>query len=140
MSAIVWIGFLPMMQFSLARNMFMHCHALHFILFFFPMPYSPAVSLCFSSLSLSLSLSLSRFSFLLMAPKKSVPSKNSIRRCGSSSSSSAPSLPNFVRFHDEKAKDDFFENFSDWVIHSERQVILSNFSDTSLPDEFRSRG
>ena len=140
MSAIVWIGFLTMMQFSLARNMFMHCHALHFILFFFPMPYFPAVSLCFSSLSLSLSLSLSRFSFLLMAPKKSVPSKNSIRRCGPSSSSSAPSLPNFVRFHDEKAKDDFFENFSDWVIHSECHVILSNFSDTSLPDEFRSQG
>ena len=138
MSAIVWIGFLPMLQFSLAHNMFMHCHALHFILFFFPMPYSPAVSLCFSSLSLS--LSLSRFSFLLMAPKKSGPSKNSIRRCGPSSSSSAPSLPNFVRFHDEKAKDDFFENFSDWVIHSERHVILSNFSDTSLPDEFRSQG
>ena len=133
MSAIVWIGFLPMMQFSLARNMFMHCHALHFILFFFPMPYSPVVCVC-------VSLSLSRFSFLLMAPKKSVPSKNSIRRCGPSSSSSAPSLPNFVRFHDEKAKDDFFENFSNWVIHSERQVILSNFSDTSLPDEFRSRG
>ena len=40
----------------------------------------------------------------------------------------------------EKAKDDFFENFSDWVIHSERHVILSNFSDTSLPDEFRSQG
>ena len=133
MNAVVWIGFLPMMQFSLACNMFMHCHALHFILFFFPMPYSPAVCVC-------VSLSLSRFSFLLMAPKKSVPSKNSIRRCGPSSSSSAPSLPNFVRFHDEKAKDDFFENFSNWVIHSERQVILSNFSDTSLPDEFRSRG
>ena len=48
-------------------------------------------------------------SFLTMAPKKFIPSKNSIRRRGSSSSSS---LPDFVRFRDEKTRDDFFENFS----------------------------
>ena len=91
----------------------MHYHALYIVFFFFLVPYSPAVFFCFI-----LSLSLSRFSFLLMAPKKFVPSKNLIRCRGSSSSSSAPSLPDFVRFCDEKAQNDFFENFSDRAIHS----------------------
>ena len=50
-----------------------------------------------------------------MAPKKSIPSKNLVHR-GSSSFSSTPS--DFVRFRDEKARDDFFENFSDRAIHS----------------------
>ena len=76
-------------------------------------------------------LSLSLIGLLLMAPKKSVPSKNPIIRCGSSSSSSAPFPSNSIHFRDKKARDDFFKNFSDWVIHSERQVILANFSDTS---------
>ena len=56
-----------------------------------------------------------------MAPKESVPSKNPIRHLNSSSSSSfAPFLLDLVRFHDEKARDDFFENFSDRAIHSKR--------------------
>ena len=104
------------------------------------MPYSPTVSLYFSSLSLSLSLSLSRFSFLIRAPKNSIPSKNPIRRHGSSSSSFALSLLDSVRFHDEKARDDFFENFFDWVIHLEHQVIFSNFPYTFLPSAFSSWG
>ena len=62
---------------------------------------------------LSLSLSLSSFSFFLMATKNYVLSKNPIRRRGSSSSSSAPFPPDFIRFHDKKARDDFFENFFD---------------------------
>ena len=55
-----------------------------------------------------------------MAPRESIPSKNPIRHLdsSSSSSSSAPSLPDFVRFCDEKAQNDFFENFSDRAIHS----------------------
>ena len=72
-----------------------------------------------------------------MAPKKSIPSKNPIRR-GSFSSSSFPS--NFVQFRDDKAQDDFFENFSNQAINSEHQVILSNFPNTPLPDAFSSRG
>ena len=90
--------------------------------------------LCFSSLSLS------QFSFLLMAPKKFVPSKNLIRRRGSSSSSSASSVSNSIRFRDKKAQDDFFENFSNWAIHSECQVILSNIPNTLLPSAFSHRG
>ena len=95
--------------------MVMHFYALHFMFSFFPVPYS-LLCLCVSSISLS------PFSFLLMAPKKSVPSKNPIRRRGSyssSSSSSPPSIPNSMRFRDQKARNDFFENFSNRAIHSE---------------------
>ena len=45
-----------------------------------------------------------------------------------------------MRFCDEKARDDFFENFFDWVIHLECQVILFDFLDTLLPDAFSSWG
>ena len=109
-----WIGFLSMMQFFFAHNMFMYYHALHVIFFFFPVPYVSIVTLFLFSLSLTLSLSLS-FSLLIMSPKKSVPSKSLIRR--GSSSSSFPL--DFVRFRDEKALSDFFENFFDQEIHSE---------------------
>ena len=64
---------------SFTRNMFMHYYALLFVLFFYPVPY---LLLCFS-----VSFLLSWFSFLLMAPKKSVPCKNPIRCHGSFSSS-----------------------------------------------------
>ena len=45
-----------------------------------------------------------------------------------------------MRFRDEKARDDFFENFFDRVIHSERQVILFDFPDTPPPYVFSYRG
>jgi len=70
-----------------------------------------------------------------MVPKESVPSKNLIRHRGSSSS-----IPNSARFHDEKVKEDFYENFSDQAIHSKRHVILSDFPDTPLLYEFSSWG
>ena len=44
-----------------------------------------------------------------------------------------------TRFHDKKAKMDFFENFFRRGIHLERQVILSDFSDTELPIVIHSR-
>ena len=86
------IGFLPMMEFIFALNMFMHFHALH-VSFLFFLPPCLMLWLCFSLISLSLS-----FSLLIMAPKKSVPSKNLICR-GSSSSSLTPDS---IRFRDEK--------------------------------------
>ena len=99
-----------MMQFSLARNIFMHYHALHVYFFLLSYALPLAVILCLSSLSLSLLISL-----LVMEPKKSVPSENLIHR-GSSSSFPFDS----IWFRDEKARDDFFENFSNRVIHLER--------------------
>ena len=72
-----------------------------------------------------------------MAPKrKSTPSQNPL---SSEVSISSEPTPSHVWFRDEKAKSDFFENFSRRGIHSKCQVILSNFSDTDLPTDIHSR-
>ena len=85
------------------------------------------------SLSPSFFLSIS----CSMAPKqKSTPSQNPL--C--SGVSSSDSTPSHVRFRDEKAKLDFMKNFSRHGIHSERQVVLSNYSDTNLPTVTYNRG
>ena len=73
-----------------------------------------------------------------MAPKcKSAPSRNPL--C-SGASSSVDSTPFSVWFRDEMAKSNFFENFTPRGIHFERQVILSDFSDTDLPTIIYSKG
>ena len=56
------------------------------------------------------------------------------------STSSSDPIPSLARFCDDKARNDFSENFSRWVIHLECQVILSDFSDTDLPTFIYSRG
>lgn len=104
----------------------MHYRALHV--------FSSSLSCALPS-PMTLSLSLS-FSLLIIAPKKSVLSKNPIHRGSSSSSFPFDS----VRLHDEKARYICFEYFSDWVIHLDRQVILIDFPDTPLPGAFSSRG
>ena len=74
----------------------------------------------------------------VLAPKrKSVPSQNPLRFGASTSSDPTPS---HVRFHDERAKIDFFKNFSRRGVHSESQVILSDFSNTDLPTIIHNRG
>ena len=73
-----------------------------------------------------------------MAPKrKSTPSQNPLCFGASTSSDSAPS---HIRFRDDKARKDFSENFSRRGIHSEHQVILSDFSDIDLLTVIYSRG
>ena len=73
-----------------------------------------------------------------MAPKrKSTPARNTLR--SGASSSSDPSSFN-VRFRDDDAFKAFLENFSRRGIHSERQVILSDFADIDLPSVIHSRG
>ena len=73
-----------------------------------------------------------------MAPKwKSTPSQNPLHSGASSSSGTTPS---HVRFRDDKARKDFSEKFSWRGIHLECQVILSDFSDTSLPTIIYSQG
>ena len=72
-----------------------------------------------------------------MAPKrKSALSQNPLR----SGTSSSDPTPLHIRFHDKKARQDFSENFSKRGIHSERHVILSNFSKTTLPTVIHSQG
>ena len=73
-----------------------------------------------------------------MAPKrKSTPTWNPLRSGASLSSDPSPST---VRFCDDDAFKAFSENFSRRGIHSERQVILSDFADTDLPSVIHSRG
>ena len=59
---------------------------------------------------------------------------------GASSSSLTDSTPSSVRFHDDKARKEFSENFSRLSIRLECQVILSDFFDTDLPTVIYSRG
>ena len=72
-----------------------------------------------------------------MAPKrKSTPARNSLRSSASSLSDST--LPH-IWFRDDDAFKAFLENFFRRGIHSERQVILSDFADTDLPSVIHSR-
>ena len=89
------------------------------------------------SLSLSLFLSISCY----IAPKrKFIPSWNPLHSRASSSSPSADSTSSHIRFRDDKAHKDFSENFYRRGIHSVRQVVLSDFSNTDLPTIIYSRG
>ena len=69
--------------------------------------------------------------------RKSTPTRNPLHS-GASSSSDSASLS--LQFHDDDAHKAFSENFSRRGIHSERQVILSDFADTNLPSVMHSRG
>ena len=72
-----------------------------------------------------------------MTPKrKSTPARNPLHSGASSSSDLSPST---VRFRDDDAFKAFLENFSRWGIHSECQVVLSDFADTDLPSVIHSR-
>ena len=73
-----------------------------------------------------------------MAPKhKSILARNPL--CSGASSSSDPTRSN-IRFRDDDAFKAFSENFSRQGIHSERQVILTDFADIDLPSVIHSRG
>ena len=73
-----------------------------------------------------------------IAPKhKSTLARNPLH---SGASSSFDFAPLSLRFHDDDAHKAFSENFSRRGIHSERQVILSDFADTDLPSVIHSRG
>ena len=84
----------------------------------------------------SLSLPLSFISCSMVPKRKSTPSQNPLR---SGVSTSSDTTPSHVQFRDDKAHKDFSKNFSRWGIHSECQVILSDFSDTDLPTVIYSR-
>ena len=86
-------------------------------------------------------LSLPLFLFTLvvsMAPKrKSTPVQNPLYSGASSSSNPSPST---IWFRDDDAFKAFSENFSRRGIHSECQVVLSDFVDIDLPSVIHSRG
>ena len=73
-----------------------------------------------------------------MAPKrKSTLARNPFHSGASSSTDPSPST---VRFCDDDAFKAFSKNFSRRGIHSERQVVLSDFTDTNLSSVIHSRG
>ena len=69
--------------------------------------------------------------------RKSSPAWNPLR--SGASSSSDPTLSH-IQFHDDDAFKAFSEDFSRLGIHSERQVILTDFADTDLPSVIHNRG
>ena len=87
------------------------------------------------------SLFLPLFLFTLVvsmaSKRKSTPARNPLRSSVSSSSDPSPSI---VWFRDDDAFKAFSKNFSRWDIHSECQVVLSDFADTDLPSVIHSRG
>ena len=86
-----------------------------------------------------LSLPLYQFTLVVsMAPKRKSTSARNPLRSGASSSSD-PTLSH-IRFRNDDAFKAFLENFSRRGIHSERQVVLSDFADTDLPSVIHSRG
>ena len=96
----------------------------------------------FLPLSLSLSLSLSRIVYawhpsLNPLRPRTLSSQNPF--C-SGASSFSDSTPLHIRSCDEKAHQDFSENFFKRGIHSKCHVILLDFSDTDLPTVINSRG
>ena len=120
--------------FKFACYMFMHFHA-YVPLSFYILIYCLVGAFLIVSFSPSLFLAL----VYSMAPKcKSTPSQNPLRS-GASTSSFDPT-PSHVQFCDDKDRKDFSKNFSWRGIHSQRQVILSDFSDTDLPTVIYSRG
>ena len=112
--------------------MLMHFHAYVPILF---LSFNTKLFGAFLRVSLSLSLLLALV-FSMTPKRKCTPSQNPLRP----GASSFDPPPSYVRFHDEKAKSDFSKNFSRQGIHSERQVILSDFFETDLPTIIYSRG
>ena len=94
----------------------------------------------FLIVSLSPSLFLSYVSCIMAFKRKSISSRNPLRFGASTSSSPSDPTPSHVQFHYEKAQSNFSENFSRRGIHSESQVVLSDFSDIDLPTVIYSRG
>ena len=89
---------------------------------------------------LIVSLTVSYVSCIMAPKRKSILSQNPLHSEASSYSSPSDATPSHVQFRDEKAKSDFSENFLWRGIHSELQVILSDFSDTDLPTIIHNRG
>ena len=85
-----------------------------------------------------LSLLLLLFTLVMsMAPKrKSTSAWNLLHSDASLFSDSAPLS---LQFRDDDAHKAFLENFARQDVHSERQVILTDFADTNLPTVIHSR-
>ena len=120
--------------FTITYHMLVHFHA--YVLYIL---YILIYWLCLVLFYLFLSpfLSLVYVSCIMAPKRKSTPSWNPLRSGASTSSNTTPS---HVQFRDDKTLQDFSENFSRRGVHSECQVILSDFSNTDLPTVIYNRG
>ena len=125
----------PMMQFPLhvTCSCISHAYVLSFqytcyIWNFLGLFWLSFLSLPFFPFTLVVSMALKR---------KSTPAWNPLH--SGASSSSDPTLSH-IRFRDDDAFKAFLENFSRRGIHSECQVILSDFANTDLPSVIHRRG
>ena len=125
----------PMMQFSL--HVTCSCIPMHTFLLFNILWYIWTSWDFFYCIFLPLSLSSVYISASMAPKRKFAPSRNPF--CSGESSSFDPTS-SFIWFRDKDAQKNFSENFSRRGIHSERWVILSNFSDTDLPTIIHSWG
>ena len=127
----------PMMQFLLhvTCSCISHAYVLHFSIYLLYLNnFGAFLIVSFFPLSILFTL------VVFMTPKrKSTPAQNPLHSSASSSSDSTP-LSLSLRFHYDDSHKAFSENFSRHGIHSERQVILANFTDTDLPTVIHSRG
>ena len=119
--------------FTIAYHMLIHFHAYVLYILYILIYW---LYWCFSA-CLFLSLSLVYVSCIMAPKRKSTSSRNPLRFGAFTSSDPTPS---HIWFHDKKTKSVFFEKFSRQGVHSECQVILSDFSDTNLPTVIYSRG
>ena len=115
-----------------------HVHAFPMHTYFFSI-YLIYLKLFGIFLIVILSFPLCYFTLVVsMATKrKSTPTRNPFRSGASLSSDPSPST---IWFRDDDAFKAFSENFYRRGIHSERQVVLSNFADTEFPFIIYSRG
>ena len=127
----------PMMFFFFTRHMLMHCSCIHTFSFSYLVLFVDGVFLFVSLSSLSLFLSLS-LSHIVRAWHPST--KPLHLRIHFVSVHSFDSTPLHVRVRYKKARQDFSKNFSVRGVHSECHMILSDFSDTTLPTIIHSRG
>ena len=126
--------------FTIAYHMLMHFHAyVPYILYIFIyLLYLVLFCVCMCvcvcvSFSLPLSLFLVYVSCVMTLKRKSTPSRNPLR---SGASTSFDPTPSFVWFRDDKALQDFSENFSRWGVHSERQSFYHTSPTLTYPLSF----
>ena len=128
-ASVFGLGFNSWCNLFLARHMFMHISCIHTISF---------LSIC--SIVTVFCLFLSLLDRLRLAPKRKSNLTQNPFHSSPSLSSNLPVPPFHVQFRDEKAHQDFFENFSKCGVHPEHYVILLDFSNTPLSDVIHTRG
>ena len=117
--------------FTIAYHMLMHFHAY--------VPYILYILIYWLWLVLFwMFLSPSLFLVTLVASWHLNVSLLCLENSGASTSSNP--TPSHVRFCDDKAWQDFSENFSRWGVYSEHKVILLDFSNLDLSTVIHSRG